>query len=134
MLVDLGDIAVNTDYIVAMTYDVPDGLILTMRGGVRIRVDSSWKDDLLGRFHVVQVIPLSEPMYAQLYEPDGPREAHEEIRYLGLCADGRVRALEQKRADQGREYVVIEEEDWDLYTETEYAKFLCERKIKEAES
>lgn len=133
MLVDLGDIIVNTDFIIEMTYEVPDVLVLAMRDGGTIRVDSSWKDDLLGRFHVVQVIPLTKPMYAHFYEPDGNLQAHEEIHYLGLCADGRIRGLEQTCTERGKEYTVIEDKCWNLYTDAECVESLRERKLKEAE-
>lgn len=46
-----------------------------------------------GRDRVVQVIPPTYPLYAR-YEGDEKGDIERPIRYLGLCADGRIRPLE----------------------------------------
>lgn len=93
----VGGYTVNVDRIKKMWRDeLRTRLYVELDDGMTLDVKDErcmYEQVLEGHEHVVQVIPVTYPLYAT-YEGDEKGNIQRPIRYMGLCADGEVRPLD----------------------------------------
>lgn len=87
-----------------------DGNVVTMiffKDGGGVTLQGDWTGSIIGRDFVVQVIEPSESLYIVHRSDEDGKHCAYRIDYLGICADGDLKALEL-----GDGYFTVREADY----------------------
>ena len=87
------DSIINIDEIAGVTCECDGSCKIVLRCGTYLMCDSDIIDEVVGRYHVEQVIPVQPNQYYAVYKVNDGYEFIT-ITMFGLCADGTVRPLD----------------------------------------